>query len=356
MWRLARWQNDLMALRASAAVLALSFIVLTPMPVGAVDVADILRCKSITDPALRLACYDAAAEGAPPKEDISPQARALLLDSPEPDAQLRSPIGDRWGLGAAPDDSRFDLRAHRPSYFLLGRYSDAPNQLPTSPSKPALAAPLDLQATEAKFQLSFKVKLADFGRRFPMPLAIWAAYTQQSQWQLYNNSISRPFRETNYEPELFVAAHPDNEFLGWRWRLAAIGLNHQSNGRAEPLSRSWNRVIAQFGVERGDVAVILRPWVRIRESGATDDNPDLTRYLGHGDLTLAWAPGVHQFSLTGRLNATSGKGALQAHWTFPLARRVRGILQVFSGYGESLIDYNVRQSTIGLGISLADHF
>jgi len=331
--------------------------VLSPLAAAAStgDPAAFARCKAITDPALRLACYDAAAETALPKADIGPEARAVLLDSPEPDPAHRSLIGDRWGLGASPDDSRFDLRAHRPSYFLLARYSNAPNLAPTSPSKPPLGAPLDIQDTEAKFQLSFKFKLADFGRELDRPFAIWAAYTQQSQWQVYNGGVSRPFRETNYEPEVFVATHPDQTFWGWRWRLAALGINHQSNGRSEPLSRSWNRVVAQLGVERGNVGVILRPWVRISEGSATDDNPDLTRYLGHGDLTVVWAPGAHQLSLSARLNVSHGYGAVQGHWTFPLARRVRGIVQVFSGYGESLIDYNVKQTTIGIGVSLADH-
>jgi phospholipase A1 len=339
---------------AGAPLAAMLAVLLVAMaPAHAVDVDEVARCKTITDPVLRLACYDAAAESRPPKREVSPDAPALLDAPVEPAA--RSLIGDRWALGAAPDDSRFDLRPHRPSYFLLGRYSDAPNLNPSSPTKPAPAEPLDVQAIESKFQLSFKVKLADFGRELWRPLSIWAGYTQQSQWQVYNGEISRPFRETNYEPEIMVATHPDLAWAGWRWRLAAVGFNHQSNGRSEPLSRSWNRIVVQLGAERGDWALLLRPWYRIRESSSTDDNPDLTRYLGHGDLTVVWAPGVHQFSLTSRLNLGSGKGAAQAHWTFPLSRRVRGMVQVFSGYGESLIDYNVRQTTFGLGISLADH-
>ncbi|MCU0950757.1 MAG: phospholipase A, partial [Burkholderiaceae bacterium] len=333
---------------AAAALLAPALAIAQP-----VDEAKLQRCKAMTDAALRLACYDAVMETKPPAAEVSPQARAVLIDGPE--RESRSLIGDRWGLGVSPDDSRFDLRAHRPSYMLLGRYSDAPNTLPSSPSKPPLAAPQDVQDVEAKFQVSFKFKLADFGRDLGYPLSVWAGYTQQSQWQVYNRDTSRPFRETNYEPELMLATHPDLTLAGWHWRLAAIGLNHQSNGRSEPLSRSWNRVMLQAGVERGDWAVLMRGWYRVRESASIDDNPDLTRFLGHGDVTVVWAPGTHQFSLTGRSNIASGKGAVQGHWTFPLARRVRGIAQVFSGYGESLIDYNVRQTTFGLGISLADH-
>jgi phospholipase A1 len=135
----------------------------------------------------------------------------------------------------------------------------------------------------------------------------------------------------------------------------AIGVNHQSNGRSEPLSRSWNRLVAQLGVERGDVALLLRPWWRLPESASSDDNPDITRYIGNGELVAVWAPGENTYSLTLRGSARSGRGAAQASWNFPLARRVRGTLHLFSGYGDSLIDYNVKQTTIGFGISLADH-
>ena len=181
---------------------------LWPTAALALDTDALLRCKTITDATLRVACYDAAVESRLPAVRTTPEARAVLLDSAEPDPQQRSLIGDRWGLGAPPEDSRFDLRAHRPSYMLLARTSDAPNTLPVTPSKPPLDAPLNIQDTESKFQISFKFKLADFGRELDMPLSIWAAYTQQSHWQVFNPATSRPFRETNYEPELMVATHP----------------------------------------------------------------------------------------------------------------------------------------------------
>lgn len=345
-------------LRAACTVASAALTGLWPAAVQAVDPDALRRCTKITDPLSRVACYDTAVKSFLPPAPTArtpSEGRAVLLDGPLTAPQERSLIGDRWGLGAPPEDSRFDLRAHRPSYMLLGRFSDAANREPITPSKPPLSSPLDIQQAEAKFQLSLKVKLADFGREFETPLSIWAAYTQQSHWQVFNARISRPFRETNYEPEMMVAMHPDWTLGGWRLRLAALGINHQSNGRAEPLSRSWNRVVAQFGAERGDVALIVRPWLRVREARANDDNPDIVDYLGHGDLTVVWAPGRHQFSLSGRLNAATGYGATQGHWTFPLTRRVRGIVQFFDGYGESLIDYNRRQRTLGVGISLADH-
>jgi phospholipase A1 len=326
-----------------------SWLVLLVVAVAArAQAPELERCARIEEPQARLACFDRVVP-APPAAPAAP-----LAPVPEEEPSL---LGDRWAIGISDRDSRFDLRAHKPSYLLLARYSDAPNQLPGSPTKPPLAEPLDVQATESKFQVSFKVKLADFGRfaeRLP-PAALWVGYTQQSQWQVYNPRVSRPFRETNYEPEAILAFYPDRNVLGWRWRLAGLGINHQSNGRAEPLSRSWNRVIALVGAERGDFGVIVRAWLRIKEDYTKDDNPDITRYLGYGDVVGVYRYQNHTLSVLGRYNPATAKGALQLAWNFPLQRRVRGYLQAFSGYGESLIDYNVRQNTIGLGISLADY-
>jgi phospholipase A1 len=120
------------------------------------------------------------------------------------------------------------------------------------------------------------------------------------------------------------------------------------------LSRSWNRVYLMFGAEQDNLAILVRPWLRIREDYTKDDNPDITQFMGYGDVTLVYAYGRHTLSLLTRYNPATGKGALQAAWNFPLQRRVRGYLQWFSGYGESLIDYNWRQNAVGLGISLSD--
>ncbi|MFE1636147.1 phospholipase A, partial [Acinetobacter baumannii] len=87
-------------------------------------------------------------------------------------------------------------------------------------------------------------------------------YTQSSRWQTFNAEESRPFRETNYEPEASLMFRTNYELLGLDGRLLGVTLNHQSNGRSDPLSRSWNRVIFNVGLERGNFALMLRPWIR----------------------------------------------------------------------------------------------
>jgi len=147
--------------------------------------------------------------------------------------------------------------------------------------------------------------------------------------------------------------------LGWDLRMASIGINHQSNGRSLPLSRSWNRVVAAFGFERENWLLSLRPWWRIGEDAETDDNPDIVDYLGRGDINLVHRRGDHEFALLARHTLKPGaesRGALQLDWSFPLSRSLRGHVQLFEGYGESLIDYNVRSTQIGVGISLFEWF
>lgn len=63
-------------------------------------------------------------------------------------------------------------------------------------------------------------------------------YTTRSWWQVYNDdeNVSSAFRETNYEPEVFLRHYGGPEFLGGRIAGFDIGLNHQSNGRGEAQS------------------------------------------------------------------------------------------------------------------------
>jgi phospholipase A1 len=211
----------------------------------------------------------------------------------------------------------------------------------------------DFKSLEAKFQLSFKVKIIE--GLFKDRADLWCAYSQQSSWQLYSPDISRPFRETNFEPELMLIFPTRFRLLGLDGRMVNVSIVHQSNGRSEPRSRSWNRIYVQLGFERGNFALLVRPWYRIPEDSDDDDNSDIDDFLGHGDVQAIYMFEKHTLSLLLRNNLTSpNRTSAQLEWSFPAFRRMRGYAQLFTGYGESLIDYNHRQTTIGLGLILTD--
>lgn len=207
---------------------------------------------------------------------------------------------------------------------------------------------------EVKFQLSLAFPLWRGILGDNSVLA--ASYTQQSWWQLSNHKESSPFRETNYEPQLFLGWATDYSLGGWTLRDVEVGFNHQSNGRSDPTSRSWNRVYARLMAENGNFLAEIKPWYRIPESASNDDNPDITKYMGYYRLKFGYRVGESIFSLQGNYNWNSGFGGAQLGWSYPISQHVRFYTQLFSGYGESLIDYNHRQTRIGVGVMLNDLF
>jgi len=248
----------------------------------------------------------------------------------------------------------FTLMAHKPNYFLLGAYNS--NGYSSELFKEQFDDPsIEFDDTEAQFQLSLKVPL---GVNLFDTFDVYAAYTNRSFWQLYNSEISSPFRETNHEPEAWVQFTPGWEILGFRNSANAIGFVHQSNGRGGVLSRSWNRVYANFVFQRGNFAFGFKPWFRISEDAEDDDNPDITDYLGHYELRAGYKWNNQVFSAMSRNNLESGfdHGAVELGWSFPLWNYpyLKGYIQYFNGYGESLIDYDQKVNRIGIGISLTD--
>lgn len=281
---------------------------------------------------------------APLSDAIANAGKGGLLDS-------------RWELAKDSKLGLFNFRAYKPVYLLPAFWNNDPNVLPHSPNpRNTVTEPQSLDKVEAKFQISFKTKAVEnlFGDNGDL----WMGYTQSSRWQVYNGEDSRPFRETNYEPEVLLVFRNNYRIGDWKGRMFAVGLNHQSNGRADPFSRSWNRVMFNIGLDRENWALMLRPWYRISD-GNDDDNPDIEDYMGRGDLTLVHRRGNHEFSLMARHSLRGGDrshGALQFDWGFPIHNQLRGHLQIFDGYGESMIDYNHKATYIGLGISLLEWY
>ena len=248
----------------------------------------------------------------------------------------------------------FSLMAHNSNYLLAGAHNF--HGWNSKVYDDILEEDISFDNTEIQFQLSIKTPLAiDL---FDKNLDIFAAYTVRSFWQAYNSDISSPFRETNHQPEIWLQTEHDWEFLGFKNSANILGIAHQSNGQAAKLSRSWNRVYAGFLLEKENFAIFIKPWFRITEDESSDDNPDITDYFGHGEIHLAYKKEDHVFTLMSRNNLASGfsQGAVELGWSFPLFHYdyVKGYIQYFSGYGESLIDYNNYVNRIGFGILLTD--
>lgn len=283
-----------------------------------------------------LTCYRLAAQ--------AQQAKS----APPPVAMNGRTLAEEWmPTQGAP------LKVHKQNYFLV-THTAHPNDAPTS-ANPLNQVPFTYAPDhkEVKFQISIKSDVIDITDR----QALWAGYSQQSFWQVFDTKHSNPFRESNYEPELIYSYRPKD--LGSESSVAASFLNagvvHQSNGQSLPRSRSWNRLYIQAGLEHdfgdnGRLALLPRYWKRLGGGGVDDDNPDILHYLGHGDIELRYYRGH------GMLSAVVRSRSLQ--WDLALPLRALTIqnanlhLQYFHGYGESLIDYNQSHTTLGLGLSM----
>lgn len=265
-------------------------------------------------------------------------------------------MSERWELDSKSNKGTFLITAYKPIYMLPARYTDHPNEQPISGNdNPDYVAPLgtDFNNIETKFQISFKTKLIH--NIFWGHGDLWGAYTQISHWQLYNNKLSRPFREINYQPEILINFPVKFNVFGFKARMIGMAFNHESNGKSNPYSRSWNRIIFHAGFERKDWSVYIRPWFRLRSE--KDDNPDIADFVGRGDVNVIYTKGSDVFSLIGSHNLNFGtrmRGNLTFSWSHPIQGNLKGYLQVSHGYGETLIDYNYRQTTVGIGVSLIE--
>ena len=302
-------------------------------------------CSQIEDDGARLQCYDQIfGRGS----DLPELGSAEQDEQPPLDGD--SYLAKVWELDETGARGKFAIRMHRSNYILPVSYNSA---LSGTRFKEGDAA-MDVNETEVKYQISIKSKLWQdvLGKN----MDLWFGYTQRSFWQFYNFDDSAPFRETNYEPEILLNFRTNFDVLGLKGRMVNVGLNHQSNGRSEPTSRSWNRIVGNVGFEKDNFVLLLSAWYRIPESNEDDDNPDIDDYLGPGEIQGYYFWNRHRLGvmLRNSLDFDDNRGAVQLEWSFPLFEKIGGYIQYFNGYGESLLDYDSSSNRIGIGFILRD--
>jgi phospholipase A1 len=260
-------------------------------------------------------------------------------------AMVRAAESDDQTTTAPPGHGNAFLRnlsAYEPIYFLVG------------------PSPLD-----AKFQLSFKYHLftggEGFAKKWPILSGLYFAYTQTSFWDLH--SPSKPFTDSSFRPELFYRRHVTN--LGHAPKNADVdvqfGIFHESNGKSGPDSRSLNAIYVKpaMTVPLRDhliLTVALEAWQYV---GSLSDNPNIGDYRGHAALSAAIGnPDGLMLSSQLRGGITSGKGNVSVDASYPLNALSFSNLdlylyvQLYSGYGEDLLDYNKKDTQVRIGFGV----
>lgn len=236
----------------------------------------------------------------------------------------------------------FGILLYQPNYILPFYYTQTPDQSirPSTPDNERV------QSAEFKGQLSFKVPVTK--NLFNLANTSFnIAYTQLMYWQVY--AKSQYFRETDYAPEMFVSYQPQKN---WMLNFGAV---HQSNGRGGSYERSWNRVYGELLFSGQNWLVSVKPWVLIFKNESSDlHNSNITRYMGNGEVRFVYQIGDSEISFMSRNNLQSGfsRGAEELDWSYHLWQHFYLYTQLFSGYGQSLIEYNHYTNAAGIGIAL----
>ncbi|MDN3679955.1 phospholipase A [Vibrio tapetis subsp. quintayensis] len=200
-----------------------------------------------------------------------------------------------------------------------------------------------LQPFEVKFQFSFSVPLFQLTSNS----SIAAAYTQTSLWQVANNQISSPFRETNYKPQVFVMYRPNLFFLN----NIEFGYKHESNGQTAKLSRSWDRAYIALELLDGPFEYGLQAWSVI---GRIGENPDIADYYAPWEAWTKLYTGAGVFDARGFYNFDTKKSGVELGYTFYFNELIGIYGQVYHGYGETLIEYDHSHTRVGLGLKLVN--
>lgn len=251
-------------------------------------------------------------------------------------------VNDQWGIKDT--KSYMALYPHKAVYIMPYYYSFS------TPDVGKLRA-------ETKFQFSFKLLI---DREFFSPYGrLYFGYTQTSWFQNYNAEDSRPFRDVDYQPEVFYSYERGVRFLGGELKSISFGLVHTSNGERELRSRTQNRLLLDVKWEhtlgRGVMGVQMGAWVYIGTHlpGFIHDNRDLSKFRGYNDLRLYYKDDRHLVEAYMRPGISLAYYPFfELGYTLRITRNMGLYMQYVNGYGDNMYEYNLKSQRLGIGFSL----
>jgi len=212
---------------------------------------------------------------------------------------------------------------------------------------------------EAELQVSLKLKVGK--NLFGLNEKYYVSYTHRAYWQIYVQSS--PFRESLYNPEGFVIFPiTDNKSI-FHMRSFKVAIAHMSNGQPNTtnalftngfnLSKSINYFYYTLRLQHKMLLTDITLLTPFPGSDNLSDNPDLMKYLGYNKIKFTYFYKKHMMSLMLRGNIGSLRGAVEMTYSHPLKQHTYFYAKFFSGYVESLIDYNKNITKFSIGFSFS---
>jgi outer membrane phospholipase A len=233
------------------------------------------------------------------------------------------------------------LSANEPIYFIVGSNAE--------------------RDFDARFQISFKYRPFDpdsaMAQYAPFLSNMYFAYTQTTIWDI--GSDSSPFKDTSYRPSLYYKwATSGRGLMPDEWKA---GLEHESNGQAGLDSRSLNtgfiRPIWNIDLANGK-RLTLQP--KFYDYIEKKDNPDIQKYRGYVDWQARYGREDGLILAGLYRQGTGGYASGQLDLSYPISDKIFARtgtflhLQLLSGYGETLLEYNQDHDTqLRIGLSVA---
>lgn len=255
-------------------------------------------------------------------EDVTPTSTSSTPEA----TPSKGPSKDRL-----PIENAFDgMEEYRPNYFIYGK-------------------------PDTKIQFSFKFKLhEDYNAYF--------AYTQTMFWDLGKKS-SNPFSELNYNPEGFYQFKMSESSY---FQYINAGYAHLSNGRDGLASRSVDALTLDLlggeRVKQLDIYFLVRAQILYNPD---ETNKDIVDYYGPINLKVYFNRVAEQLlgseelyfeyynggKFAEKFSRSSYRVSLRAQ-PWDKKTKVKLFFQYFNGYGENLSNYDSREETYRIGLSL----